>query len=123
MPDEDGKRLPFKEEFDQELKKTGETTEAFYNAVENIREAGKAVKAGMEKRVANRLNTLGKIAAIDEKSEEIEEIPIPEQYLEAAIGAGWTFEQIEQFVEDNPERALRVLARLYKNSSPLNGNR
>ncbi len=118
MPNEAGQRLPFKEEFDQELKKTGETTEAFYNAVENIREAGKAVKAGMEKRVANRLDTLGKIAVIDEKSEEIEEIPIPEQYLEAAMGAGWTFEQIEQFVEDNPERALRVLARLYKNSSP-----
>lgn len=118
MPGLDGERLPFKEEFDQELAKTGETTEALYNAIENIRAAGKAVKAGMEKRVANRLNTLGKVAVVEETTKEGDtgEIPIPEQYISAAMGAGWSYEQIEQFVEENPERALRVLAKLYKNS-------
>ena len=130
MPDPEGKRLPFKEEFNQQLKKTGDTSEAFYEAVEAIRDAGKAVKAGMEKRVAEHLDTLRKIAAVDEpviegererereRDEIIEEFLIPEEHIIAAMSVGWSFEQIERFAETNPERAVQILTRIYENQNP-----
>ncbi len=105
------------------MKTAGEPNEALCKAIDTVREAGKAAKKDALKHVQTRLDTFRKLSAIDEKpkegeKDEVEEIPIPEQYIVAAMMDGWTFEEVEQLAEDNPERALRVLAQLYKKSKP-----
>lgn len=131
MPDVDGKRLPISEEYAQELKTAPEPVEAFYNAVKNVEESGKVIKRDMEKRVANRLKMVFDFAKIEDEAAKTNnltaidktvksddngrEIFFPEEYIEAGMRFGWTYEQIEQSAEERPERTLQILTHLYEN--------
>lgn len=55
----------------------------------------------------------------DTKNETTEEVLLPDAYYRAAVHQGWKPDEIKEFFEANPEKALTTLAKIHESTNKL----